>query len=219
MNMSQKLFEIIIAFLVGLIPFIIKILFDNRQYRISQVDKLSISFFEKQLNAFLAIHKNIIECHATLQSVLASFVFNDDIKASYDSYVDSMKKIEGFALPLSRLSTSKEEYIKLIRNNELIIPNEFLKNLTKYEDLLDNLFFTIALDFKDVPNKEIKIYKTKDDILKFQKEIEETYVQIISSMRTYVGTEHLSISNWKYVKNKSTLGTIYHKYNKTNLDY
>ena len=198
--MKEEIIQILIAFFIGLIPFLIKIYLDRRNYRNNQSDKYGSFIFEKQFDVYIELFNRIRELQKNVtDTVLLNHNGKEEEKWIKEKGLDSRGDY-------FRNHLETEKYIE---NNSLLIPNPLMKLLHNYMDYSYALQDTEMSEYHKEkklpgPGPYIRsfVIKSPKELQEFADKSLQDYFEIMLYLKTLVGTEYLSRRTQKYMKTK-----------------
>jgi hypothetical protein len=175
----MEIFKVIIAFLLGLIPFIIKLILDFRSEKEKQIERYRIIFFEKQLEVFSEITITITD--------LNNMLFQSTFGYGYEPG----SNVEGFKPSVKVISEKIGLFKDLIKKYELFIPTELLFRLHEYRE---NAIFLMTPDITMESSnlRDKPTFTNQKELNDFFQENNKLFNRIILTFRAIVGVDIIS---------------------------
>jgi hypothetical protein len=217
--MKEEIFKIALAFFVGLIPFIVKLYYDNINYRKGQIDRLSTSLFEKQIPIYLEFSKIIIDYQRIIVLIIAHLSISDNIPERL--YKMGSKEDDSNSLLMEYNNYSSR--LKLLANeNFILIPAFLLKVIQEYityTKLIQNTTIEYCLLelsktplYEGVELHHEKDIKSREDLLEFAEQCDAKYLTLIAALKIFIGTEVLSRKAASYITKNQKPIDFYHEH-------
>jgi hypothetical protein len=184
----MEILNLIIAFALGLIPFVIKLIIDLRTQRESLKEVYRVKFYERQLTIFNDIF------------VLITSVNRGSYWSTLSYKFDGTERDRHFAKLHQTLAQNVMELGELVEKNELYIPTRILEALNNFYEnsilLLNPAVTTETAEFRGATT--LRNRKELNDFFQKNNNLSNA---IIHSFRALVGVDNISNEINKKINN------------------
>lgn len=196
--MTLKLYEFLLGVLLGLLPLFVQLFFNYKAYKRSQIDNYSVILYGKQYDVYSNIYLATEKLNRSSQEIFIS-----QKKAYYPEVITGLtleELEESFFSDLEEL----KDYVK---NNSMILPNDFLRVVYEYiqlSNIIRNTIIRSKINDEALVKKNLHRIEDVSDLDSFVKNHFDLFIKVLRYIKTLIGTEHLSKEAIKYLKSKKS---------------